>query len=674
MESSQTSMLMSKGDSPKLEKSGDGVSEGAVCALIVIVLGGVATAVGLYFSFWPTGKEGTAPPSSETGPCKGAQCTLVQQLHSIMATGQDPCGDFYSFVCGNYRSSSGRMLVQMEDEMYASLFRALDGATVPYSGQSAAEKAAALYKACTSGDTDETAALQDFLSTVGLGPGQYQSAEPLDKILGLFFRYNLITLLGLWLEDNRLSRGYRELKVSLSDVQLSWFQERGPAGMTAIYSRTLGLPAQEISYAESEAAGRLSQDVLLALKLFNFNSLDGLDRLTPNIARGRWTALVNTYTNGKYRGDDEVQVSEPALRYFNMLYAELGSQKLSLLTAWELLRSLMPLAMVGVANQQALREQCLYAVRKAMEVPLVSWYLFMEVPPATVAAARTMVSHIRDSILEEIHDSHWLSGNTKKMALYKVQTMGLHVGYPEYFNFTKNINRAYRDYPDVAGSFLHPWLKAMEMTITWMATNSTSFRYSVATTNAAYLPMRNKIMIPATVLRSPMFSPTAPKAFNYGGLGGAVGHEITHAFDRTGSLWDAQGRHVRWWSQHSQEEYDARVGCLRRSHNTRDGSQDSENTADWAGLASSYGAFTGLDDEERAEKFSDFPFEPDQLFFISSCVKWCANVGSEQSKGYASWRNRCNVPLRNMEAFGEAFQCHIGSYMRPDPAQQCDFW
>ncbi|KAH9384637.1 hypothetical protein HPB48_026647 [Haemaphysalis longicornis] len=80
-------------------------------------------------------------------------------------------------------------------------------------------------------------------------------------------------------------------------------------------------------------------------------------------------------------------------------------------------------------------------------------------------------------------------------------------------------------------------------------------------------------------------------------------------------------------------------------------------------------AFRERRDERR---LPGLPYNAKQLFFVSSCVKWCASGDAKWGQRYAPWWKRCNVPLTHLEDFAEAFECAPGTPMNP-PAR-CSFW
>lgn len=71
---------------------------------------------------------------------------------------------------------------------------------------------------------------------------------------------------------------------------------------------------------------------------------------------------------------------------------------------------------------------------------------------------------------------------------------------------------------------------------------------------------------------------------NYASLGFTIGHEVTHAFDRsvnaiiyrvnsfnslcsTGSLFDDEGTLFNWWSNSTRKIYEEKLECLKEQFN-----------------------------------------------------------------------------------------------------------
>ncbi|KAH9371311.1 hypothetical protein HPB48_011619 [Haemaphysalis longicornis] len=408
-------------------------------------------------------------------------------MKQIMNTKQDPCKDFYAFVCGNYKSAVGSMIATIDNEMYQAMDRAIeDSSTDQFSStKTASGKAGSLYLMCTSGRINEERALQEFLRQVGLHPSSYASGKILDKVLLLFFRYNINTLLGMSLDENLLYKGQRRLAVSLGEKELSWFQIRRSRIGMVFYRYTLGFPKEEIVLAENEAAGRLTENVLRGLDTLNFDKVLGLEKLTPTVNKtgGRWTTLVEAHSGSLYRRENVVVVCNTAMEYFDKLYADLGNKKLCLLTAWALLRKLTPLTFPKLASYfttATVQSLCREAVFDAMEVPLISWYLYSAVPTNAVRQATRLATHIQFSILKEIEGSRWIDTYTRRVALDKINGVSMHVGYPKNLGSSKAIDEVYAHYPGANGTFLFPWLTAMKMTMQTLMQNATTYRLALS--------------------------------------------------------------------------------------------------------------------------------------------------------------------------------------------------
>ena len=84
------------------------------------------------------------------------------------------------------------------------------------------------------------------------------------------------------------------------------------------------------------------------------------------------------------------------------------------------------------------------------------------------------------------------------------------------------------------------------------------------TVNAYYNPPTNEITFPAGIMQPPFFNPQADDAVNYGGMGGAIRHEITHGFDDEGRQFDAQGNLSGWWTDADTKEFNRRAQVVEK--------------------------------------------------------------------------------------------------------------
>ncbi len=90
---------------------------------------------------------------------------------------------------------------------------------------------------------------------------------------------------------------------------------------------------------------------------------------------------------------------------------------------------------------------------------------------------------------------------------------------------------------------------------------------SPPTVNAYYNPQINEIVFPAGILQPPFFDPEADDAFNYGGMGSVIGHEMTHGFDDQGRQFDSTGNLANWWTDEDLKAFKARAECVINQFN-----------------------------------------------------------------------------------------------------------
>ncbi|OUC42952.1 peptidase family M13 [Trichinella nativa] len=95
-------------------------------------------------------------------------------------------------------------------------------------------------------------------------------------------------------------------------------------------------------------------------------------------------------------------------------------------------------------------------------------------------------------------------------------------------------------------------------------TETVDIPLSPLSADASYLISKNRIQIGGANLRPPFFNINLPKAVNYGSFGIIVAHEIGHAFDSVGTMYDSNGIHK---SNYSEKFFDNQQQCLIEQYN-----------------------------------------------------------------------------------------------------------
>ncbi|KAF7793093.1 hypothetical protein EIP86_004200 [Pleurotus ostreatoroseus] len=80
--------------------------------------------------------------------------------------------------------------------------------------------------------------------------------------------------------------------------------------------------------------------------------------------------------------------------------------------------------------------------------------------------------------------------------------------------------------------------------------------------NAYFNPPANEIVFPAGILQPPFFSQDWPGYMSYGSFGMVAAHELTHAFDSAGRLYNQQGKLEQWWTNATSEGFNKVQACI----------------------------------------------------------------------------------------------------------------
>lgn len=153
----------------------------------------------------------------------------------------------------------------------------------------------------------------------------------------------------------------------------------------------------------------------------------------------------------------------------------------------------------------------------------------------------------------------WMSGSTRQEARKKLANLTIKVGYPD--QWPQDRYELELTPPDQGGLYIDNILslKKAEQDFRFETrqdpVDRVEWGMTPQTVNAYYNPGNNEIVFPAAILQAPFYSANGNPVANLGGIGTVIGHEITHAFDTTGSQYDEKGNLRDWWTDEDRQHF-----------------------------------------------------------------------------------------------------------------------
>ena len=342
----------------------------------------------------------------------------------------------------------------------------------------------------------------------------------------------------------------------------------------------------------------------------------------------------------------------------------------------------------GAKKQRPADERALATVNGTVGEALGKLYVDEKFPPEAKEKAELMIANVIAAYKDRIRALDWMSDSTKTKAIQKLDKFTVKIGYPDKWKDYSSMNvkpeNGYFENMIAVGE----WQLKDNLDRVNEPVDRTEWGMSPQTVNAYFQPFNNEIVFPAAILQPPFYDYKADEAVNYGGIGAVIGHEISHAFDDSGSRFDGDGNLVNWWTENDLAEFTKRGAKLAEQY---DGIEvlDSvfingkftlgENIGDLGGIL---GAYDGLQrfyaENGRPENIDGFT--PEQRFFMSWATVWrtkqTEKYTQEQIKTdpHSPGRYRATQPLMNVDAFFEAFDIKEGDGMWLAPEDRVRIW
>ena len=160
--------------------------------------------------------------------------------------------------------------------------------------------------------------------------------------------------------------------------------------------------------------------------------------------------------------------------------------------------------------------------------------------PEAKERMKALVNNLAFAFEDRIKRLDWMSEVTKVKALEKLHSFTKKIGYPDQWKTYDGVTINSKDFLGNLQS-TSKWSYQEMVGRMGKPVDRTRWGMTPPTINAYYNPSNNEIVFPAAILQFPFFDFEADDAINYGGIGGVIGHEMTHGFDDQGRQYAADG-------------------------------------------------------------------------------------------------------------------------------------
>jgi len=633
----------------------------------------------------------------------------------------DPCVDLFTFSCGKWiqsnpippDQSSWGIYNKLQDDNLKQLRELLEATSAPNPARSSnAQKIGDYYASCM----DETA-----IDALGIKPLQPE----LLRIEQLQAKKDLATVVASMIGEGTPFRIDSEQDFKDSSVVTAAVDQRGlglpdrdyylkedqkskdlRAAYVAHVQKMFELLGDKPELAATEAQSAMKIETALARgsmtrvdrrdpkKIYHFMSVAELEKLTPAFGWKEYFRQIGL------SGITSLNVAVP--EFFKTLNSQIEQQDLATWKSylrWHAIHANATSLSSAVVNEnfnffgKTLQgkeqlpprwKRCTNDVDDDLGEALGQVYVEKYFSPEAKQQVLEIVQGIQKAMDADIHSLPWMSEETKRRALEKLQSMANKIGYPDKW-------RDYRQLEIKRGDHMGNSLRARrfefdrDLAKIGKPVDRQEWQMTPPTVNAYYDPQKNDINFPAGILQPPLFDPKSDAGPNYGNAGSTIGHELTHGFDDEGRQFDAQGNLKDWWTTIDGKEFDRRASCISDQYSQYTVIDDikingkltlGEDVADLGGTLLAYLAWKEATKDQKRESIDGFT--PDQRFFIAYGQQWCSSNKDETKRLRAAIdphspdQYRANGVVSNMPQFREAFHCKPGQPMVRENA--CRVW
>ena len=641
---------------------------------------------------------------------------------SYLDTSVSPGEDFYQFATGGWQAAhplpaeysrygSFDVIGENTQKQLNDLFVSMTKMNAEYG--SVDQKISDLYKMALDSLTRNDLGAEPIRPYI-LRIRAVESKEDLARLLGQLNKEGEGGFYGSGVEADLMDSGMQILYLGQGGLGMGdrdYYLDPKNAGLKAGYEAFLvkifqlsGLPD-----AEDLAAKALSVEDAIAevswpreknrdmAAIYNPMSTDQIIKTWPNVH------FDLTLEEAGVPAQEKVIVQQPS--YFDGLDAIFANTDLETLKAYQLANFIQGACgalsddfytaswdffsrqMAGAQEQRPRWKRAMAVPNSLLGEAVGKMYVERYFPASSKEKMITLVENLRTALGQHIDSLDWMSDETKARAHEKLASFTVKIGYPDKWKdySTLEIDPSLTYYENLRNASM--WYVADNLSKLGKPTDKTEWGMTPHTVNAYYNPTTNEICFPAAILQKPFFDPDADDAVNYGAIGVVIGHEMSHGFDDQGSMFDAEGNMVNWWTEEDKAKFEEKGKKLAAQFDEieivpgvyANGSYTlGENIGDHGGLSIAYTAMENAIAGNRPDLIDGYT--PEQRFWLSYGAIWAQNITDQEKERLTTMdvhslgENRVNVSIRNFGEFFESFGIVEGDPMFRPEEERVHIW
>ncbi len=491
-----------------------------------------------------------------------------------------------------------------------------------------------------------------------------------------------------YLEDSEQFQAAREALLTYATALL------GKAG----YEDTARSFAEKILAFETELARVQWTNTQLRDPIAGYNkfTISAFAESHPDLHWLEYSKVVSLPSEG------EIIVGQPS--YFDGVQSILASAELETLKAYSVFHILDQYgdvlsedidqlhfafhkkALSGVSEQEELWKRAVDACNGLLGMPVGQMYVAEQFSPQAKSRMAELVANLKKAFAIRIDKLDWMGQGTKQRAKEKLDLINTKIGYPDVW-------KDYSSVKIVPDNLIANIMAVAEFEHVYQTSklgkpiDRNEWHMVPQQVNAYYNPVMNEIVFPAAILQPPFFNMAADDAVNYGAIGAVIGHEISHAFDDSGSKYDGYGNLQNWWTEQDRTEFEKRAKQLVDQYAAYRPFADAslngeltlgENIGDLGGLSAAFTAYQLSLEGNEAPVIDGLT--GNQRFFLGWAQVWRRKYTDLELRKrlltdpHSPSQYRANGIVANMDAFYEAFGIKPAQKMFIAPEQRVRIW